>query len=44
MSETKEELFADIRASVQALCAQFPGDYWQKLDEARAYPTEFVYC
>ena len=20
----------------------FPGDYWQKLDEARAYPTEFV--
>jgi hypothetical protein len=34
MSETKEELFADIRASVQALCAQFPGDYWQKLDEA----------
>jgi acyl-CoA dehydrogenase len=42
MSETKEELFADIRASVQALCAQFPGDYWQKLDEARAYPTEFV--
>src|SRR5476649_1581578 len=34
--------FADIRASVRALCAKFPGDYWRALDRERAYPTEFV--
>src|SRR5690242_2464389 len=33
---------SDIRASVRALCAQFPGEYWRKLDRERAYPTEFV--
>jgi hypothetical protein len=38
MSET----FPDIRASVRALCAQFPGEYWRKLDAERKYPTEFV--
>ncbi len=31
-----------IRAAVQALCAKYPGEYWRKKDEARAYPTEFV--
>ncbi len=38
MSET----FPDIRASVRALCAQFPGEYWRKLDAERKYPSEFV--
>jgi alkylation response protein AidB-like acyl-CoA dehydrogenase len=33
---------AQIRASVRALCAKFPGDYWRRLDRERAYPTEFV--
>ncbi len=33
---------ADIRASVRALCADFPGEYWRALDRERAYPTEFV--
>ena len=33
---------ADIRASVRALCAGFPGEYWRKLDRERAYPAEFV--
>src|ERR1700726_4736500 len=36
------EEFADIRASVRALCAKFPGEYWRALDRERAYPTEFV--
>ncbi|MDQ2954257.1 MAG: acyl-CoA/acyl-ACP dehydrogenase [Pseudomonadota bacterium] len=31
-----------IRASVRALCADFPGEYWRALDRERAYPTEFV--
>src|SRR5258705_1838606 len=33
---------AEIRASVRALCARFPGEYWRKLDRERSYPTEFV--
>ena len=32
----------EIREGVAKLCAQFPGEYWRKLDTARAYPTEFV--
>jgi len=27
---------------VQRICADFPGEYWRKLDEQSAYPTEFV--
>jgi acyl-CoA dehydrogenase len=34
--------FPEIREAVRRLCADFPGDYWQKLDRERAYPTEFV--
>jgi hypothetical protein len=37
-----EEDYADIRASVRALCARFPGEYWRALDRERKYPTEFV--
>ena len=36
------ESLAPIRASVRALCADFPGEYWRKLDRERGYPTEFV--
>jgi acyl-CoA dehydrogenase len=32
----------DIRDAVRALCAQFPGTYFRKVDEQRAYPAEFV--
>jgi acyl-CoA dehydrogenase len=31
-----------IREAVRALCADFPGEYWRRLDRERAYPTEFV--
>ncbi len=31
-----------IRRSVRALCADYPGEYWQTKDRERAYPTEFV--
>jgi acyl-CoA dehydrogenase len=40
-AETVED-FSDIRASVRALCARFPGEYWRGLDRERRYPTEFV--
>jgi acyl-CoA dehydrogenase len=32
----------DIRAGVRKLCAQFPGEYWRRLDRETAYPAEFV--
>ena len=31
-----------IRDAVSALCKQFPGEYWRKLDREMAYPAEFV--
>lgn len=34
--------YGDIRDAVRALCAQFPDDYHRRIDEARAYPEEFV--
>jgi acyl-CoA dehydrogenase len=32
----------ELREAVRALCAQFPGEYFRKIDEARGYPEEFV--
>ena len=32
----------EIREAVKKLCAAFPGEYWRRMDQARAYPTEFV--
>jgi acyl-CoA dehydrogenase len=36
------DLHADIRDEVRKLCADFPGEYWRRLDRERAYPSEFV--
>ena len=32
----------DLRDAVRALCNQYDSAYWQKVDEARAYPEAFV--
>jgi alkylation response protein AidB-like acyl-CoA dehydrogenase len=34
--------YPEIRDSVRRVCADFPGVYWRNLEEAEAYPTEFV--
>ena len=34
--------YQDIRDGVRALCAQFPDEYFRKIDEARGYPEAFV--
>jgi alkylation response protein AidB-like acyl-CoA dehydrogenase len=34
--------YPEIREAVAQLCAGFPGEYWRELDQARAYPTDFV--
>lgn len=38
----KEENFKEIRDGISALCANFPDEYFRKIDEDRAYPEEFV--
>jgi acyl-CoA dehydrogenase len=42
LSPYDSEDHGEIREAVRRLCAQFPGEYWRRLDERRAYPTEFV--
>jgi len=41
-SARDSEEIASIRSAVRALCGNFPGEYWRKLDRERAYPTGFV--
>jgi acyl-CoA dehydrogenase len=38
----EQDDYADIRNAVAKLCAQFPGEYWRKLDREMAYPSAFV--
>lgn len=42
MSDTSLHAYEDIRGAVRDLCAQFPAEYFRKIDEARGYPDEFV--
>ncbi len=34
--------YQDIRDAVDKICADFPGEYWQKLDKESEYPEAFV--
>ncbi len=36
------EDYPDLRDAVRRICRDFPSEYWRRLDEQRAYPTEFV--
>ncbi|MEZ5741726.1 MAG: acyl-CoA dehydrogenase family protein [Burkholderiaceae bacterium] len=38
----KPDQYQDIRDAVRDLCLQFTSEYFQKVDEARGYPAEFV--
>jgi acyl-CoA dehydrogenase len=38
----QQETYTEIRDAVAKLCALYPGEYWRKLDEENAYPSEFV--
>ena len=41
-TQEPQDEHADIRDAVAKLCAQFPGEYWRKLDREMAYPSAFV--
>ena len=36
------DAYQDIRDAVRDLCAQYPAEYFRKIDEARGYPEAFV--
>jgi acyl-CoA dehydrogenase len=36
------EEFQDLRKSLRELCAEFPAEYFRRIDEQRGYPQEFV--
>lgn len=40
--QTMSDIHPDIRDAVRDLCAQFPDEYFRKIDEQRAYPEAFV--
>ncbi len=42
LSPFEEEDHPEIREGVRRLCADFPGEYWRRLDRERAYPDAFV--
>ena len=37
-----DDSYTEIRDGVHRLCAAYSSEYWQELDKARRYPTEFV--
>ena len=37
-----EDSHAEMREALRALCKEYDSAYWQKVDEARGYPDEFV--
>ena len=39
---TPSEGYEDIRSGVRALCAEFPDEYFRKVDAERGYPGDFV--
>ena len=36
------EDYPELRESVRKICARYPGSYWSGLEDAQAYPTEFI--
>ena len=42
IQHTSSNNHPEIRDAIRALCAEFPDEYFRKVDEARAYPAEFV--
>ena len=39
---THPQSHQELRDAIRDLCAQFPGEYFRRVDEARGYPDEFV--
>jgi acyl-CoA dehydrogenase len=42
MTTSSSQDHQEIRDAVRALCAQYPDEYFRKIDEQRGYPEDFV--
>ena len=42
MQSSDQEHLLNIRENVKNICLKYGEEYWQKLDQEKAYPTEFV--
>ena len=42
IEQTSSNIHHEIRDAIRALCAEFPDEYFRKVDEQRAYPAEVV--
>ncbi|MDH3463476.1 MAG: acyl-CoA/acyl-ACP dehydrogenase [Acidimicrobiia bacterium] len=42
MAGSEVKRHPEVRDAIKALCADFPGTYWQELDRERGYPEAFV--
>ena len=42
MNHNNNEELNAIREGVRALCAEFPAEYWRKIDEEKGFPEAFV--
>lgn len=42
MVSLESQDYNELRDAVRRICRDYPGDYWRKLDNESAYPTEFV--
>jgi acyl-CoA dehydrogenase len=38
----RSEQFPEYRQAIRELCAQFPSQYWQRIEASAVYPEEFV--
>jgi len=41
-TNSEQHGYTELRAAMRALCGKYDGAYWQKLDQAGAYPEAFV--
>ena len=42
MNPYLNEDYNALREGVRALCAEFPAEYWRKIDEDKGFPEAFV--
>src|SRR5712672_2085564 len=40
--KSQQDPHVELRDALRALCREYDNAYWQKVDEARGYPEEFV--
>jgi acyl-CoA dehydrogenase len=41
-TEYSTDIRSDLRGLVNRICAEFPDEYWRRMDRERTYPEEFV--